>query len=99
MPCTTRYLLVLFEGAGYFAELQVVAIINRCRGVGHQALAVDTRSIGAVEVGQGILVTSMLEGRMDPRDGVGGIKSAEINGWLLSTQIMIIATNHSFCTT
>jgi len=53
--------LRLFEGAGYFAEGESVSIVDSGRLVGYQALVVEARGIGAVQVGHCIGTANMLD--------------------------------------
>ena len=60
--CPLRlHFLRLFEGAGYFAKGESVSIIDSGRLVGFQALVVEARGIGAVQVGHCIGTSNMLD--------------------------------------
>lgn len=56
--------LELLEGAGDLAEGNGIAIVQRGRLVGLQALAIDARGVGTIQVGQGKAVSAMLKGGM-----------------------------------
>ena len=55
------HFLRLFKGAGYFAEGESVSIVDRGGLVGYQALVVEARGIGAVQVGHCIGTANMLD--------------------------------------
>ena len=59
-PLPTHFLR-LFEGAGYFAKGESVSIVDRGGLVGYQALVVEARGIGAVQIGHCIGTADMLD--------------------------------------
>ena len=57
-----------------------------------QTFTVDTRGIGAVQVGQRITAANVFKRGMYTRNSIRTLRIAEVNLWLSATEVMIVTT-------
>ncbi len=85
--------LRLLKRGGHFTEGEGVAIVERSGPVGFEALAVEARGVGAVEIGHGVAPTDVFDGRVDARDGGRVFHLAEVNLWFNAAEVVVVTTD------
>src|SRR6266446_5431025 len=83
----------LLKRACYFAKSERIAIVDRRRLIRLQALAVDARGVGAVEVGQGVGAADVLKSGVNTRDSLGPLHAGKIDLWIDAAQV-VVGTSH-----